>query len=256
MFLGSWGVGKNAIANQSAEPPDGTCPVLIDIELWNACKELHALRNVVEIDVRALPDPVQHADAGVLWGAGLLLAGHRRPDGSGCDGLLRWLRTLNPHAGRFVVGTKASGIHRSMSALAKAGADQVFIADHTFDMRVMFEQARRRVQAPPPEDAIRCSATALAGKGSRPMALHALRNSYLHKRVAELAEWGRTHADTASRGGGRHRRGARAVLREWAGRGECKRQSQTRRNLGLRMSCMQAACGASVRRCAPRIPTT
>jgi hypothetical protein len=140
----------------------------------------------IEADIRSLLQDEGASRA--LGDITLFVLGSRLRDGWPVTSASRRLRAIHPHVGIFVVGSRYESSHFRMIQLARAGIDDLFLADVSGEHERFKNLVERRLGAPPPEEALRAvSARAVAMDRVVLVALWLMRNAYRKPAIDDAA---------------------------------------------------------------------
>jgi len=169
--------------------PDPSCELIVDIgstgSLRHDIEGLLTKRRAVHRDVVS----GLSREPSVIAASGAILVGPRLNDGSPAIERIAALRNRVPHVGIFVVVRDMSELARWLPAMAWAGVDESFALDVAGDRAALVESVGRRLQAPPPEVAMRKLWAHWESLRVRAIAMHVVRNAFREFDATRRLRW-------------------------------------------------------------------
>ena len=170
--------------------PDPWGELIVDVETGGSLRlelerALFALRPASR---DALADARDDKE-GMLSRASAILAGTRVSGGEPAMQRLVALRRRMPHVGFYVVARSTRGLEPLLAQLAGLGVDDAFCLESDTDWKHLEREVRRRVQAPPPEEALRALWKEWEANAQRAVAMHLVRNGFRPMNAERAVAW-------------------------------------------------------------------
>lgn len=127
--------------------------------------------------------------AGRVSQASAILVGPRLGSGAPALERIEAIRAQFPHVGLYVVVRSAAELAPWLPTLARLGADGAHVLQSDSDWTALDEQLRRRLQVPPPEEALRRLWVLWDGNPERALAVLLVRNGIRRSALGPLLEW-------------------------------------------------------------------
>lgn len=160
--------------------------------------------------------------AGRVSQASAILVGLRLASGAPALDRIEAIRAQLPHVGLYVVVRSAAELAPWLPTLSRLGADGAHVLQSASDWAALDDQLQRRLQVPPPEEALRKLWDLWEGNPERPLAMLLVRNGIQRSALGPLLEW--------------------LGIRERTCRDRLQRVSQPSPGLLVRLGCVLHAC--------------